>query len=158
MADTIAISIPVPHRVSDVTTIIDDVTVGDGADTSSNEVRYDFNAFKPHLFAIRLEGFTTNGQGGTPTAPGSSKHVLVKYAFSNSIIAPADALTILTNAATAIDFTLANSALATAAGQQCKQSDTILVTGRYLYVWLNNDALTTDAEVLVNVKLVRFDA
>ena len=82
--------------------------------------------------AVALIARTTKGQGDTPTAPGAAKVWRVQYAFSDNVIALADAPAVLANRVANLDCSLPNT---DTADVRENASARVAVTGRYLYVW-----------------------
>ncbi len=145
----------IPHAIA-VWTPLEGVPVGDNTGGTSTPVVIDFELQPYHEGLLIVEAKTTNGQGDTPTSPGSSKTIAISVAFSNDFIAPSDVTALLSTATiTSLTATLPNSNSAGTSGRRYFQSDPFIHRGRYAYVWYTWDALAVNASVALTVKLVR---
>jgi hypothetical protein len=90
---------------------------------------------------------TTNGQGGTPTAPGANKQFKFFYAFHDEgNLTLADVPTLLATKERSLNCDLPNSNSSAAAGQRHHSTvEPVLATGDYMYVWYDIDALVANS-------------
>lgn len=87
---------------------------------------------------------TTNGQGGTPTSPGSGKKFYLRAAFSeDGGLSAADAPTVLQTKQLTVECALPNTDQSTVAGQRHYEGSPFVITGRYLFLWGDHDALAS---------------
>jgi hypothetical protein len=118
------------------------------------DIEQDASSYNEGL--LKLEVKTTNGQGGTPTTPGSGKKITLHYAFCSDDLTASDAPTVLANVDATLDCTLPDSNSAAAAGTAYHATDPFVQAGRYLYVWYDRDAFgSANALVDLIAKLVR---
>ena len=96
---------------------------------------------------------TVNGQGETPTSPGSAATITVKYAWSFYDYAVEDAPIALAAVATSITCTLPNTAESDIDGESRYSSGLLEQQGRYLYVWIDKSAFAENASVSLTVHL-----
>jgi hypothetical protein len=140
--------------------IIDAFTADDvPAQAGNAHQRVDLHTLAiPKGSKIALAVKTVNGQGGTPTSPGSAQHIEIYWAFSNRSITATDAPFSLENKGSSKQCPVADSDQTTEAdGTREDETGLINVTGRYLYVWYTSSGWATNAEVLLDVDLVVVD-
>lgn len=149
-------SIPHYQAIATILSLADNGTTGAVADQGAAVFDLqDTTVAEYHEGLLRIEVKTTNGQGGTPTAPGASTSYTIHYAFSDDEISAADAPTVLQNIDTTLVCNLPNSSASTAAGIRYHATDPFVSAGRYLYVWYDRTAFSANALVDLTAKLVR---
>jgi hypothetical protein len=151
-------SIPFYEVLATLLTLADHGTTG--AVTDQGAAKFDLveggaNDVPYHEGLLKIEAKTTNGQGGTPTSPGSGKTITFKYAFCADDLTAADAPTLLANVADSLTITLPDSSSAAVAGQRYHATDPFVASGRYLYIWYDRVAFAANALVDLTAKLVR---
>ena len=140
--------------------IIDAVTAEDiPAQAGGAHVRVDLHGLAiPRGSKVALSVKTVNGQGGSPTAPGSAQYIEIYWAFSNRSITATDAPFSLEHKGDSKQCSLQNTDAATEAdGTREFETGELNVTGRYLYCWYTTSGWEVGAEVLLDVDLVVLD-
>ncbi|MEW6306183.1 MAG: hypothetical protein AB1705_22180 [Verrucomicrobiota bacterium] len=99
------------------------------------------------LPALVLVAKTTNGQGATPTSPGTSQTFVLYYAFSHVAVAVEQAWPVLENRLAFLSCALPDTDASDYTGQRETVSARLPVTGRYLFLWGCTSTLDPDAEI-----------
>lgn len=127
---------------------------------------FDLQALEYHEGLARIEVWTRNGQGATPTSPGAAATITLHYAFTSTAINDEDDLpdvtspfvnahSILANIDDTLVITLPDDSASDDEGTRFHATDPFVVPGRYLYVWYVRDAFAANALIDLKAKLIR---
>lgn len=150
-------SVPVAESIYTFADLADTGTTG--AVTYQSAAYVDLRALATYhegLLRVEMEG--QNGQGGTPTSPGSGVTVTASWFFWNGSteLTPANFGSIGTALTpTQLVLTLPDSNSTSEAGFSMAASDNFIHGGRYIGFWFDRDAFAANALIDLTIRLVR---